>query len=168
MCFETLLLFQWSSGCWQFDLWFLCLSKSSLNTWKFLVHILLKPCLENFEHYFASVWDECNCAVVGTFLALPFFGIRMKTDIFLWPLLSFPNLLAYWVQHIHSIIFQVLKQLHWNSITSTSFVQVMLPKAHLTSHSRMSSSRLVITPSWLSGSLSSFCIVFLCILATSS
>jgi len=30
-------------------------SKSSLNTWKFLVHVLLKPSLENFEHYFASV-----------------------------------------------------------------------------------------------------------------
>ena len=30
-------------------------SKSSLNTWKLLVHILLKPDLENFEHYFASV-----------------------------------------------------------------------------------------------------------------
>ena len=30
-------------------------SKSSLNTWKFLVHVLLKPGLENFEHYFASM-----------------------------------------------------------------------------------------------------------------
>ena len=30
-------------------------SKSSLNIWKFSVHILLKPGLENFEHYFASV-----------------------------------------------------------------------------------------------------------------
>ena len=30
-------------------------SKSSWNIWKFLVHILLKPDLENFEHYFASV-----------------------------------------------------------------------------------------------------------------
>ena len=39
-------------------------SKSSLNIWKFSVHILLKPSLENFEHYFASVLDECNCAVV--------------------------------------------------------------------------------------------------------
>ena len=38
-------------------------SKSSLNIWKFTVHILLKPGLENFEHYFASLWDECNCAV---------------------------------------------------------------------------------------------------------
>ena len=30
-------------------------SKSSLNIWKFTVHTLLKPGLENFEHYFASV-----------------------------------------------------------------------------------------------------------------
>ena len=30
-------------------------SKSSLNIWKFSVHILLKPGLENFEHYFASM-----------------------------------------------------------------------------------------------------------------
>ena len=41
-------------------------SKSSLNIWKFMVHVLLKPGLENFEHYFASMWDECNCAVVWT------------------------------------------------------------------------------------------------------
>ena len=39
-------------------------SKSSLNIWKFMVQVLLKPHLENFEHYFASVWDECNCVVV--------------------------------------------------------------------------------------------------------
>jgi len=39
-------------------------SKSSLNIWKFTVHILLKPGLENFEHYFASLRNECNCAVV--------------------------------------------------------------------------------------------------------
>ena len=30
-------------------------SKTSLNTWKFTVHVLLKPGLENFEHYFTSV-----------------------------------------------------------------------------------------------------------------
>ena len=34
---------------------FSAFSKSSLNTWKFMVHVLLKPGLENFEHYFASV-----------------------------------------------------------------------------------------------------------------
>ena len=46
-------------------------SKSSLNIWKFMVHVVLKPGLENFEHYFTSVWDEFNCAVVWVFLALP-------------------------------------------------------------------------------------------------
>ena len=34
---------------------FSAFSKSSLNIWKFTVHVLLKPGLENFEHYFASV-----------------------------------------------------------------------------------------------------------------
>ena len=34
-------------------------SKHSLNIWKFTVHVLLKPGLENFEHYFTSMWDEC-------------------------------------------------------------------------------------------------------------
>ena len=81
-------------------------SKSSLNIWKFIVHILLKPGLENFEHYFTSMWDECNCAVQA------FFGTAFLWDWnenwpfpVLWPLLSFLNLLAYWVQHFHSIIF---------------------------------------------------------------
>ena len=39
-------------------------SKTSLNIWKFTVHVLLKPGLENFERYFTSMWDECNCVVV--------------------------------------------------------------------------------------------------------
>ena len=39
-------------------------SKSILNIWKFTFHILLKTGLENFEHYFTSLRDECNCAVV--------------------------------------------------------------------------------------------------------
>ena len=34
---------------------FSAFSKSSLNIWKFSVHILLKPCLEDFEHYFANM-----------------------------------------------------------------------------------------------------------------
>ena len=85
-------------------------SKSSLTIWKFLVHILLKPPLENFEHYFASVWDEYNGVVVQTFLALPLFGTGRKTPLpVLRPLLRFPNLLAYRVQHFHSVIFQDLK-----------------------------------------------------------
>ena len=82
-------------------------SKSSLNTWKFTVHILLKPGLENFEHYFASMWDECNCAVIWTFFGLAFLWDWYENWPFpvLRPLLSFTNWLAYWVQHFHSIIF---------------------------------------------------------------
>ena len=52
-------------------------SKSSLYIRKFLVHVLLKPGVENFEHYFASMWNESNCVMV-----LPFFGTGMKTDLF--------------------------------------------------------------------------------------
>ena len=37
-------------------------SKSSLNIWKFLVHLQLKPSLKDSEHYFAS--NECNCLVI--------------------------------------------------------------------------------------------------------
>ena len=47
-------------------------SKTSLNIWKFTVHVL--PGLENFEHYSTSVWDECNCVVVWAFYGIAFFG----------------------------------------------------------------------------------------------
>ena len=82
-------------------------SKSILNIWKFTFHIPLKPGLENFKHYFASMWDECNCVVVWTFFGIAFFGDWNENWPFpvLWPLLSFPNFLAYWVQHFNSIIF---------------------------------------------------------------
>ena len=126
-------------------------SKSSLNIWKFTVHMLLKPCLENFEHFFTSgngnplqysclenlinrgacrlqsmgsqsqtwlsdftffsfftsVWDECNCVVVWAFFGIAFLWERKENWPFLvpWPLLRLPNLLVYWVQHFHSIIF---------------------------------------------------------------
>ena len=86
-------------------------SKTSLNIRKFTVHVLLKPGLENCEHYFTSMWDECNCAVVWAFFGIAFLWDWNENWPFpvLWPLLSFPNLLAYWVQHFHSVIFQDLK-----------------------------------------------------------
>ena len=105
-------------------------SKSSRNIWKFLVHVPLKPGLENFEHYFASVWDECNCAVVWTFFGIAFLWDWNENWPFpvLWPLLSFPNLLAYWVQHFNSIIYQprqhIKKQRHYfasKSLSSKSY-----------------------------------------------
>ena len=57
-------------------------SKTSLNIWKFTAHVLLKTGLENFKHYFTSVWDECNCAVVWAFFGIAFLGIGMKTGFF--------------------------------------------------------------------------------------
>ena len=42
-------------------------SKTSLNIWKFMVHVLLKPGLENLGHYFTSLLDECNCVVIWAF-----------------------------------------------------------------------------------------------------
>ena len=82
-------------------------SKSRVNIWKFSVHKLLKPGLQNFEPYFASMWDKCNCAIVWTFFGIAFLWDWNENWLFpvLWPLLSFLNLLAYWVQHFHSIIF---------------------------------------------------------------
>ena len=72
-------------------------SKSSLNIWKFTGHILLKPGLENFDHYFASMWDEHNCVVVWTLFSFALLWDWNENWPFpvLWPLLSFPNLLAY-------------------------------------------------------------------------
>ena len=69
-------------------------SKSSLNIWKFMVHVLLKPGLEDFEHSFPSAWDECNCVVVWAFFGIAFLWDWNENWSFpvLWPLLSFPNL----------------------------------------------------------------------------
>ena len=145
---------------------FSAFSKSSLNIWEFSIHILLKPSLEDFEDYFASIWgfpdgsagkestcnaqdlgsipvgkipwrreattpafwpresyglyspggckelyinerlslasmwNECNCMVVWRFFGIAFLWDWNENWPFpvLWPLLIFPDLLAYWVQ----------------------------------------------------------------------
>ena len=79
--------------------------------WTLEAHIFLKPGLENFEHYFTSVWDENKCAIVWAFFGIAFLWDWIENWHFpvLWPLLSFPNVLAYWMQHFHSIIFQDLE-----------------------------------------------------------
>ena len=102
-----LLLFWRSTRCWQLISGSSALRTFNLNIWKFTVHVLLKPGLENFEHYFASVWDKCNCAVVEAFFGIAFLCDWNENWPFpvLWPLLSFPNLLTYWVEHFHNIIF---------------------------------------------------------------
>ena len=82
-------------------------SKSSLYIWKFSVHILLKPGLKEFEHCLAGMWNEHSCTVVRTFLALPFFGIGMKTDLF--------------QSCGHCWIFQICWHIACSTLTASSF-----------------------------------------------
>ena len=133
-------------------------SKTSLNIWKFTVHVLLKPGSENFEHYFTSVWDEYNCAVVWAFFGIAFLWDWNKTDLFQ----SCDHCWVFQIcWHVKCSTFTASSFRVWNSSngipspTLALFI-VMLPKVHLISHSRMSGSRWVITPSWLSGLWSSF------------
>ena len=114
-------------------------SKTSLNIWNFSLHGLWKTGLENLEHYFASMWDQCNCVVVWAF-----FGIALLWDWDEnWP---FPGCGHCWV-------FQICWHIECGNLTASSFrvwnssdgipssplalFVVMLPKAHLTSHSRI-------------------------------
>ena len=56
-------------------------SKTSCNIWKFSVHVLLKPGLENLEHCFTSVWDECNCGSAWYYhqLHCQYWGFAFRT-----------------------------------------------------------------------------------------
>ena len=123
-------------------------SKTSLNIWKFTVHVLLKPGLENFEHYFTSGWDECNCVVVWAFFGIAF--LWEWNENWLFPVDFFQS-------YGHCWLFQICWYIECSTFTASSFRRwnstgipspplalfvVMLPKAHLTSHSRMSGSRV--------------------------
>ena len=118
-----------------------------------------------FMYYWSLTWRilsitllACEISAIVQSLALPFFGTGMKTDLF-------QSCGHCWVfqtcWHIECSTFAALSFRIWNSSTGIPspplplFV-VMLPKAHLTSHSRTSGSRWVITPSWLSRSWRSF------------
>ena len=93
-------------------------SKFRLYIWKFSVHVLLKPSLKILSIILLACERK---AIVWTFLGFlhssvskesAFFGITLLWDWnknwtfpIMWPLLSFPNLLTYWVWHFNSIIF---------------------------------------------------------------
>ena len=106
-------------------------SKPSLYIRRFSVHILLKATVKNFKYNLASLWNESNCVVVWTFFGIAFLWDWNENWHFpvLWPLLSFPNLLAYWVQTFTASSFRI-----WNSSTGIpspplALLIVMLPKA---------------------------------------
>ena len=118
-----------------------------------------------FTYYWSLAWRILNTtllacemsAIVWYFedsLALPFFGIGMKTDLF-------QSCGHCWVfqicWHIECSTFTASSFRIWNNSTVISspplaLFLMMLSKAHFTSHSRMSGFRWVITPLWLSGS----------------
>ena len=69
------------------------------------------------------MWNEYSYRAVWTFFGIVLWDWNENWPFpVMWPGLSFANLLAYWMQHFNSIIFQNLKLLSWSSITSTSFV----------------------------------------------
>ena len=97
----------------------------NLNIWQFTVHVLLKPRLENFEYYFASMWDECNCVVVVNILwHCLSLGLEWKLT-FSSPVATaefskFAGMLSAALSQHHLLGFE---RLNWNSITFTSFVR---------------------------------------------
>ena len=149
-------------------------SKTSLNIWKFMVHVLVKPGLENFEHYSTSLWGECNYAVVCAFFGTAFLwdwneNCPVASFPVLWPLLSFPNFLAFCVGTFTASSFRI-----WNSSTGIlspplAVFVVMLSKAHLTFTFQdvwLYVSDYTIVIFWVMKMF--FCTVLLCILTTSS
>jgi len=133
-------------------------SESNLNIWKFTVNILFKPDLENFGHYFVSMWDECSCVGFWTFFGIAFLWDWMKTDLFQF---CGPRRVFQICWHIECSTFTASSFRVWNSSTGIlspplALFIVMLSKAHLIPHSRMSDNGWMITPSWLSGSWRSF------------
>ena len=125
----------------------------------------LKPAWTSGSSWFMYCWslawrilsitllacEMSNCAVV-----LAFFGIAFLWDWnenwpfpVLWPLLSFPNFLAYWVQHFHSIIFQGLKSSTGIPSPLLALFVVMISKAHLTSYSRIIGSIISCSVDWV-------------------
>ena len=127
--------------------------KTSLNIWKCTFHELLKPGLENFEHCLTNVWDDCNCVVVWAFFGIAFLWDWNEN----WLLQSCGHCWVFQIcWHIECSTFTASSFSIWNSSTGIpspplALFIVMLSKAQLTLHSRMSGSRWVITPSWLSG-----------------
>ena len=95
-------------------------SESSLNIWKFPLHVLLKLSKENFEHYFASKWDECNCVVFWAFLGIVFLWDWNENWSFsvLCPLLfsKFVGILSAAFSQPHLLGFEIAQ------LASTSFV----------------------------------------------
>ena len=123
-CFSTI---QWMLTIWSLvPLPFLnlaCTSRSSQFTycWSLAWRILSMTLL------------ACEMSVVVWYfehsLSLPFFGIGMKMPFPVWwPLMSFPDLLVYWVQNLNCILFRIWNSSAWNPSPPLTLFIWMLPK----------------------------------------
>ena len=111
-------------------------SKSSLNIWNFLVHMLLKPSLKNFEHYFASMGNECNCAVLGALFGFAFLWNWNEKWPFLvlWPLLSFQIFCYIDCGTLITLSFRISNSSTGIPSPPLALFIMMLPKVQLTLH----------------------------------
>ena len=144
--------------------------KSILNIWKFSVNVLLKPGLENLALEFASVWDECNCGVIWIIFSTALLWDWNEN----WPFPSCGHCWVFWnCWLIECSNFTASSFRIWNSSARIpspplGLFAVMLPKAHLTSYSKMLALGEWSHHHGYLGLKDLFCIVLLCILATSS
>ena len=140
-------------------------SKSSLCIWKFSIHILLRPSLKDFLSLpcYNVKWVQLYSSL-NILWHCPSLGLEWKLTF------SSPVVTAEFSKFaaLTALSFRILNNSVGIPLPPLAFFIVMLPKAHLTSHCRMPGPRWVIKLLWLSGSLITFCIVLLCILATSS
>ena len=49
-------------------------SKPSLDIWKFMIHLILKPSMQDFKYDLTSMGDKCNCPIASTFFGTIFLG----------------------------------------------------------------------------------------------
>ena len=137
-------------------------SKPNLDMWRILIYMMMKPSLKDFEHNLTRMRKECNCMVAWTFFSTALLGNCDENWAFpvLWPLLGFPNLLTYWVQHLIASSFWILNSSAGIPSPLLALLEAVLPEGLLTLYSRMSGSWWMTTPLWLSGSLRSFFVQF--------
>ena len=148
-------MFFWNSLAFSMIQWILAI-------WSLVPLAFLKPAWTSGSSWFTYYWSFARRILSITFLvhemsaivwkfehslALPFLGIGMKTNLF-------QSCGHCWVPKFAGILSTALSQIIFYYVPSPppALFIVMLPKAHLTLHPRMSGSRWVTTPSSLSGS----------------
>ena len=100
-------------------LWPVQNKKSSLNIWKFLVHILLKSTLENFEHYFASVWDVTDIFIVKLWVLFTCSSYNSTPLVIIHTLFKIGYILKSWLNYpplkINYLIYKLIESIREQS-----------------------------------------------------